>query len=345
MAEQAAAVQVGHAERPSADLQHRRTRPRRLGRPRCRGRPGPRRPRRRSSRYVTAKPVKGLRLGCGRCGGGPAVLPPAVRRRAAGPRSEPTASQPPVPHGFEPAPRLRVLSTGSRNPVRLPTAGPRYQRMARFHRRGKEARCSLLGSTITARRRVAEALSAARPHGEEAKVLAGGMSLIPLMKLRFAAPAHLVDVNRVDRARGHREADGWLRIGAMTRHHELETSELIAARLPDHRGRRAPRRRTHGPQPGHAGRLARARRPGRRLGRGHAGGRRGGRGARAPAANAMIPIDDFLVDTFTTSLRAERDRDRGSRPLAGRAIGGDLPQDGAQGGRLRHGGRRRPRRR
>ena len=49
-----------------------------------------------------------------------------------------------------------------------------------------------------------EALSLLAEHGDEAKVLAGGQSLIPLMKLRFAAPAHLIDVNRIARARRHR---------------------------------------------------------------------------------------------------------------------------------------------
>ena len=67
---------------------------------------------------------------------------------------------------------------------------------------------------------------------EDAKVLAGGQSLIPLMKLRFATPAHLVDVNRIDGLAGIEESDGWLRIGALTRHHTLEGSDVLKARYP-----------------------------------------------------------------------------------------------------------------
>jgi aerobic carbon-monoxide dehydrogenase medium subunit len=66
----------------------------------------------------------------------------------------------------------------------------------------------------------------------EAKVLAGGQSLIPLMKLRFAAPAHLVDINRVSGLDGLQEADGRLRIGALTRHATLEHSDLLKSRYP-----------------------------------------------------------------------------------------------------------------
>ena len=63
-----------------------------------------------------------------------------------------------------------------------------------------------------------EALSALRDGGEDAKVLAGGHSLIPLMKLRLAAPTLLVDLRRVPGLRGIERANGAVRIGAMTRH-------------------------------------------------------------------------------------------------------------------------------
>jgi carbon-monoxide dehydrogenase medium subunit len=58
--------------------------------------------------------------------------------------------------------------------------------------------------------------------GEEAKVLAGGQSLIPLMKLRFASPRHLVDLNFISGLSYIKRDDGKLRLGAMTRHAELE---------------------------------------------------------------------------------------------------------------------------
>jgi aerobic carbon-monoxide dehydrogenase medium subunit len=67
--------------------------------------------------------------------------------------------------------------------------------------------------------------------GEEAKVLAGGQSLIPLMKLRLARPAFLVDLNHIPRAAYIEQQNGHLRIGAMTRHSTIEDSPL-AARIP-----------------------------------------------------------------------------------------------------------------
>jgi carbon-monoxide dehydrogenase medium subunit len=77
-----------------------------------------------------------------------------------------------------------------------------------------------------------EALTLLSTHGDEGKVLAGGMSLIPLMKLRFAAPGHLIDINRIAGLDGLDEAEGQLRIGAMTRHATLEHSDLLKQRYP-----------------------------------------------------------------------------------------------------------------
>ncbi len=68
--------------------------------------------------------------------------------------------------------------------------------------------------------------------GEDAKVLSGGQSLIPLMKLRLASPAHLVDINAIPGLSGIREADGFLRIGALTRESDLEDSEIVRTRYP-----------------------------------------------------------------------------------------------------------------
>ena len=77
-----------------------------------------------------------------------------------------------------------------------------------------------------------EALSLLDQYGDEAKVLAGGMSLIPMMKLRFASPAHVVDINRIEELWGLTEHDGGLRIKAVTRNSELETSDLLRQRYP-----------------------------------------------------------------------------------------------------------------
>jgi carbon-monoxide dehydrogenase medium subunit len=79
---------------------------------------------------------------------------------------------------------------------------------------------------------VPEAIALLQQYGEEAKILAGGHSLIPLMKLRLAQPAYLVDINRIGGLAYIKEEDGYLRIGAMTREAELDSSALIRARYP-----------------------------------------------------------------------------------------------------------------
>jgi carbon-monoxide dehydrogenase medium subunit len=68
--------------------------------------------------------------------------------------------------------------------------------------------------------------------GEGAKVLAGGQSLIPLMKLRLASPSHVVDLNRIPGLASIAEKDGALVIGALVRESELETSDLVRKRFP-----------------------------------------------------------------------------------------------------------------
>lgn len=77
-----------------------------------------------------------------------------------------------------------------------------------------------------------EALQLLSQHGEDAKVLAGGQSLIPVMKLRLAAPAHIVDLNRLPGLDGLAEGDGRLAVGALVRHKTLERSELVRAHYP-----------------------------------------------------------------------------------------------------------------
>jgi aerobic carbon-monoxide dehydrogenase medium subunit len=77
-----------------------------------------------------------------------------------------------------------------------------------------------------------EALSALAEGGDEAKVLAGGQSLIPLMSLRLAHPALLVDVNHVQELASIERTNGTLRIGAMVRHRTAERSQEIAGAVP-----------------------------------------------------------------------------------------------------------------
>src|SRR6185437_7038859 len=78
-----------------------------------------------------------------------------------------------------------------------------------------------------------EAIALLHEGGDDAKVLAGGQSLVPLMKLRFAAPELIVDINNVPGLDYHRQdADGTLHVGALCRHATLERSSLLAAGQP-----------------------------------------------------------------------------------------------------------------
>jgi aerobic carbon-monoxide dehydrogenase medium subunit len=79
---------------------------------------------------------------------------------------------------------------------------------------------------------IGEATALLAKLGEDAKVLSGGQSLIPLMKLRLASPTHIVDINGIPGLSGIREGDGVLRIGTLTRESELEESELVRTRYP-----------------------------------------------------------------------------------------------------------------
>jgi carbon-monoxide dehydrogenase medium subunit len=80
---------------------------------------------------------------------------------------------------------------------------------------------------------LSEAISLLHDGGEDAKVLAGGQSLVPLMKLRFASPELLVDINNVPGLDYHRQdADGSIRVGALCRHADLERSALLKDKQP-----------------------------------------------------------------------------------------------------------------
>ena len=79
---------------------------------------------------------------------------------------------------------------------------------------------------------LAEAVSLLGEYGDEGKVLAGGHSLLPMMKLRFAEPAHLIDLNSIDELRGVREESGTICIGAMTTENQLIASQLLWDKCP-----------------------------------------------------------------------------------------------------------------
>ena len=90
-----------------------------------------------------------------------------------------------------------------------------YPRAFHYHRAGSLKEASVLLSEL----------------GDDAKLLAGGQSLIPLMKLRFANPSHLIDLNFISGTSYIKDADGALHFGALTRHAELEKSAIVG-RLP-----------------------------------------------------------------------------------------------------------------
>ena len=76
------------------------------------------------------------------------------------------------------------------------------------------------------------AIAALERHGPEARIIAGGHSLLPMMKLRLANPEHLIDINGLDELSFIREGEGEIRIGAMTRHVDLLKSDLLARHFP-----------------------------------------------------------------------------------------------------------------
>ncbi len=76
------------------------------------------------------------------------------------------------------------------------------------------------------------AVEALRRLGNEARIIAGGHSLLPMMKLRLATPQHLIDINDLKELSYIREDEGMIKIGALTRHVELLKSELLARHFP-----------------------------------------------------------------------------------------------------------------
>ncbi len=153
-------------------------------------------------------------------------------------------------------------------------------------------------------RSVEEALALLGEHGEDAKLLAGGQSLVPLLNLRLARPAVLIDLNRVAGLDGMRVEDGVLRVGAMTRQQTVERDPAVRARCPllaealrfvghppiRHRG-------TVGGSLAHADPAAEL--PAVLTGLG------GEVVARSRAGERAIPAADFFRDLMTTALRSD----------------------------------------
>lgn len=146
-----------------------------------------------------------------------------------------------------------------------------------------------------------EALALLGEHGEDAKILAGGQSLIPLMKFRLAQPEHIIDINRVSGLGDVSLRDGWLRLGALTREVDVEHSAVVRERFPllyDTAGVIAdPLVRNLATVGGNIVHADPANdHPATML------AYRAEVVARGPNGERTIPIDDFFVDTFQTAL-------------------------------------------
>src|ERR1700676_2589446 len=79
---------------------------------------------------------------------------------------------------------------------------------------------------------IPEAIGFLQQYGDDAKILSGGQSLIPMMKFRLARPAYLIDINRIAGLSYIREEGGYLKIGGLTREADVEGSPLIHAKYP-----------------------------------------------------------------------------------------------------------------
>lgn len=79
---------------------------------------------------------------------------------------------------------------------------------------------------------VPEAIAMLQQYGDDAKVLSGGQSLIPMMKLRLARPSHLIDINRISGLSYVKEDGGFLKIGGLTREAEVEASAVVRQKYP-----------------------------------------------------------------------------------------------------------------
>ena len=146
-----------------------------------------------------------------------------------------------------------------------------------------------------------DAVSALASGGEDAKVIAGGQSLLPLLRLRFSYPSVLVDVGGLDALRGVRDLGDSLEIGALTTHYELTRDPLIAAHCGLLAAGGGDDRGPGGQAPRHDRRRARARRPGRRPARRRHRARRDPGRDRA-RRRADDRAGDFFTDYLTTSL-------------------------------------------
>ena len=154
-------------------------------------------------------------------------------------------------------------------------------------------------------RSVPEAIALLNEYGDTAKLLAGGHSLLPMMKLRFAEPEHLIDLGKLAELKGIREVGDEIRIGAMTTENELIWSALLQSTLSAACRRRAADFRSAGALPRHARRRHLTRRSGQRSSRADDRARRIVRAGRAQQASACVPADGFFLGTYMTLLEPD----------------------------------------
>ena len=153
---------------------------------------------------------------------------------------------------------------------------------------------------------VEEALSALAEHGDEAKIIAGGQSLLPVLRMRLNAPEMVIDLGRIDSLRGVRDDGDAIVIGAMTPHSRRRVGPARRrARRTGDQGGRAPRRRP-GPAPRHVRRRAGARRPGRRP-------RRSGTGAGCAVRDRRVGRHPDRRGAATSSSTSSRPRSATTR--------------------------------
>ena len=151
-------------------------------------------------------------------------------------------------------------------------------------------------------RTLPDAIGLLARYGDEAKLLAGGHSLLPMMKLRFAQPGHLIDLGKIAELKGIREEAGTLRIGAMTTENELIWSKLLQDKCPLLVEGRAPNLRSAGALQGHDRRRHLARRPGQRPPGADARARCVVRAEAARSGERVVPADGFFLGTYATLL-------------------------------------------
>ena len=172
---------------------------------------------------------------------------------------------------------------------------------------------------------VSEAVELLAEHQDEASVLAGGQSLIPLLALRLAYPAVLIDINGIDELSGVSAADGWVSIGAMTREYVAEESEIVADAVPllaaalpliGHEAIRS--RGTIGGSLAHAEPAAELPAVARALEAEFV--------VRGPSGQRVVPASEWFEGYLTTSRRPDELLTEVRFPVAGRGMGASFQE-------------------